>query len=200
MSSMQNWLACSCAPSGLSCRTESRYAPPRCALAQLAPLGGIDALEAGPAGGVPAGGVAAGAAAWLSAFARLGLRPNDLALLGPDVICADAAAAEAMLRQDSKLAAALDDLASKKALLTRTSYEVPYGRAFDKARGKSTTDTRVCTAEAHILTLADARLLRTGAAGGAGAAHRQGGVPQRQVSARDRKLTCCASDFASVAR
>jgi hypothetical protein len=122
---------------------------------------------------VPAGGVAAGAAAWLSAFARLGLRPSDLALLGPDVICADAAAAEAMLRQDSKLAAALDDLASKKALLTRTSYEVPYGRAFDKARGcnargKSTIDACV---HCRSLTLADARLLRTFAAGRAGAAH-----------------------------
>ncbi len=83
---------------------------------------------------MPAGGAAAGAAAWLAAFQCLGLRPGDLALLGPDVICADEAAAVAMLREDAALAKALDDLQDKKTLLTRTSYEVPYGRAYEKAR------------------------------------------------------------------
>ena len=39
-----------------------------------------------------------------------------------------------MLRTDVKLASALDSLESAKALLTRTSYEVPYGRAFEKVR------------------------------------------------------------------
>jgi hypothetical protein len=97
-----------------------------------APLGGVDAEAPGPAGGVPPGGAAAGAAAWRAAFDRLGLRPSELALLGPDVICGDEAAAVAMLREDAVLAKALDELEAQKALLTRTSYEVPYGRAFDK--------------------------------------------------------------------
>ncbi len=100
------------------------------------PLGGVDALSASPESLVPSGGASAGVAAWRAAFESMGLRPADLALLGPDVICADEAAAVEMMRSDEALRKALDDLEAGKKLLTRTTYEVPYGRAFDKARAR----------------------------------------------------------------
>ena len=59
----------------------------------------------------------------------------DLAFLGPEgCVPGTAEEVEAMLRQDKELASYLDKFAMQKALLTRTSYEVPYGRAFEKVR------------------------------------------------------------------
>ena len=58
-------------------------------------LGGVDASAPAPAGSLP--GPGADAAAWLALFAKLGLRPADLASLGPDVCGPDEAANVAML-------------------------------------------------------------------------------------------------------
>lgn len=97
----------------------------------LPPLGGVDATAAGPVGGLPVG--TADAAAWLAAFARLGLRPLDLAFLGPEgCVPGSAEEVEAMLRQDKELSSYLDKFATQKALLTRSSFEVPFARAFAK--------------------------------------------------------------------
>ena len=91
----------------------------------------MDATAPGPAGGLPVG--TADAATWLAAFARLGLKPLDLAFLGPEgCVPGTAEEVEAMLRQDKELASYLDKFAMQKALLTRTSYEVPFARVFAK--------------------------------------------------------------------
>jgi hypothetical protein len=120
------------------------------------PLGGVDATEAAPPGSVPSGGASAGVASWRATFERMGLRPGDLALLGPDVICADEGAATEMLRTDDELRKALDELEAGKRLLTRTTYEVPYGRAFEKARAR--------VREGHACAAAPARGPSTDAA------------------------------------
>ena len=68
---------------------------------QLPRLGGADAASPSAPGGVPS--ASAGVAEWKATFARLGLRPIDLALLGPDVIGDDPVNAEALLMQDPEL-------------------------------------------------------------------------------------------------
>jgi len=90
-------------------------------------LGRLDASEASPSL-LPLPG--APVAAWREAFAGLGLGAAELALLGPDVVGAGSEAeAEALLRRDPAVAAALDGLVLAKGLLTRTPYEMPYMRA-----------------------------------------------------------------------
>jgi hypothetical protein len=95
---------------------------------QLPRLGGADAASPSAPGGVPS--ASAGVAEWKATFARLGLRPIDLALLGPDVIGDDPVKAEALLMQDPEIAGMLADLVPSKAQIGRTSYEVKYAKAF----------------------------------------------------------------------
>lgn len=90
-------------------------------------LGRVDAAEASPSLlPLPCAPVAQ----WRQAFTALGLGTAELALLGPDVVgAASEAEAEALLREDPAVAAALDGLVLAKGLLTRTPYEMPYMRA-----------------------------------------------------------------------
>ena len=60
----------------------------------------------------------------------MGLRLGDLAVLGPDVIGTDPAAAEAMLLSDEEMQPFMKRFAGSKALAGRTSYEVQYARSF----------------------------------------------------------------------
>jgi hypothetical protein len=124
-------------------------------------VGVVDGAAPAAAGAIP--GAGATAAEWKAAFIAIGLRPGDLAVLGPDVCGPDEAANIAMLSQaraarslevctcvhvvcvltivllrrvqDPELASAISKLAESKAQLGRTSYEVSYARAFEKARG-----------------------------------------------------------------
>lgn len=99
---------------------------------EAALLGGVDAAAASPPGSSVAPPPGAGASAWLAAFAALGLRPAELVLLGPFVMGPDVEANVATLRSDAGLAARFDKLAPVMAQLGRTSFEVPFARAFDR--------------------------------------------------------------------
>jgi hypothetical protein len=112
---------------------------------------GKDGDAPAPAGAVPA--LSAGVAAWKPLFEEMKLTALEVGAIGPDVCGPDAAAAEAMLREDPAYAQALDTMAASRKALGRTSFEITYVKGFNKVRSCCRYDaTRawlVMPADAH---------------------------------------------------
>lgn len=114
-------------PQGLPPGLAADFPPPK--------VGSADGSAPAAAGLVPAPG--APVADWKAAFARLGLRPSDLAVLGPTLLGGAGgeegeAAAEARLAADPDLREAVGRLRSSKDQLARTTYETQFAASFAK--------------------------------------------------------------------
>eukprot|EP00240_Pyramimonas_obovata_P005507 CAMPEP_0118923128 /NCGR_PEP_ID=MMETSP1169-20130426/1770_1 /TAXON_ID=36882 /ORGANISM="Pyramimonas obovata, Strain CCMP722" /LENGTH=341 /DNA_ID=CAMNT_0006864073 /DNA_START=65 /DNA_END=1090 /DNA_ORIENTATION=+ len=92
-------------------------------------LGRIDAVSADATGLIPADG--ASAAEFKAMFDRMGLTKTDLCLLAP-ALTGDYASGDALLRADPQFVGIMDGLEKAKRDITRTSYEVPFYRAYIK--------------------------------------------------------------------
>lgn len=82
------------------------------------------------------------AAAWKQCFAALGLNNTDLAVLGPDVIGSDPAAAEALLASDPELAPTVATISKLMNAPGRTGYELAYAKAVNKLASLGRRDDR----------------------------------------------------------
>ena len=82
------------------------------------------------------------AAAWKQCFAALGLNNTDLAVLGPDVIGSDPAAAEALLASDPELAPTVATISKLMNAPGRTGYELAYAKAVNKLASLGRRDER----------------------------------------------------------
>lgn len=96
------------------------------------PVQGVDAAAPSAAGSVPA--LSAGVGAWRDLFTAMKLNAAEVGAIGPDVCGPDAAANEAMLRQDEAYSKALDAAAQSRLQFGRGTFEINYVKAFDKVR------------------------------------------------------------------